>query len=123
MILKIDTIPEKYFHQMIEIIRILQPFTSLRKRQREVFAELLYYNHKFSQQNESPEIVNRLLFDYTTKEEISKKLSISKANLYNIFKELRKLQFIISDEINPKYKFKYMSHSEISFKFREKTGV
>ena len=121
MIFDIDTTPDRYFRQLVEILRILAPINALRKRQREVFGELLYYDYKYSK--ESPELANRLLFDQKTKEEISKKLGITKANLYNIFKELRKLQIILKDEINPKYRYKYLQHKEISFRFRDKTGV
>ena len=118
MVLKIDTKPELYFQQVIEILKILSPFNQLRKRQRQVFAEILYYNYKYSK--ESPDNADRLLFDYKTKEEISTKLEISKANLYNIYKELRKMELIIGDKINPKYKFGYLQHEEIFFKFTQK---
>lgn len=121
MKLKIETIPEKYFHQLIEIFSVLPPVNVLRKRQREVFAEILYYNYKYSK--ESPVMSNRLLFDYKTKEEIAEKLKISKANLYNIYKELRQLGLLMKDEINPKYKYEYLQPAEIIFDFSEKTGV
>ena len=44
---KIETEPEKYFHQLIEILKVFPPFNKLRKRQREVFGEILYHNHYF----------------------------------------------------------------------------
>lgn len=114
----IETSPEKYFVQLVEILKILPPFNTLRKRQREVFAEILYYNHKFSGESESDEIVNRLTFDHKTKEAIATKLIISKANLYNIYNELRQVNLLQKDAINPKYKFKYLQYPSITFTFQ-----
>jgi len=123
MVFNITTNPEKYFHQLIEILRVFSPFNGLRKRQREVFAEILYYNHKFSGKDE--EVTNRLVFDFKTREEISDKLKISKANLYNIYKELRQVGLLVKDkdEINPKFKYSYMQHSQIEFKFKSENSV
>lgn len=120
MVFNIQTIPEKYFYQLIEILKIFAPFNTLRKRQREVFAEILFYNYKFS--NEDQEITNRLVFDFNTRDEISTKLKISKANLYNIYKELRQVGLLSTnkEEINPKFRYNYMQHSSIEFKFKEK---
>jgi predicted transcriptional regulator len=114
----IDTTPEKYFGQMMEVIGIINPFTSLRKRQREVFAEILYYNHLY--QNADEDVTSRLVFDHKTKEAIANKLRISKANLYNIYNELRQADLLLKgkDGINPKYKFRYLQHTEVTFAFK-----
>lgn len=123
MILEINTVPEKYFHQLIEVLRLFAPFNQLRKRQREVFAEILYYNHKFSGNDQ--EVTNRLVFDFKTRQEISDKLKISKANLYNIYKELRQVGLLLKekDEINPKFMYKYMQYPKIEFKFKPSTAA
>jgi hypothetical protein len=113
----IKTKPEKYFHQLIEILKVFPPFDNLRKRQREVFAEILlqYYNFR----NENEDVSTRLVFDYKTKEEIAIKIGISKGNLYNIYKELRQLKLLTKDGINPKFRFKYLQHDKIHFTFSE----
>lgn len=113
----INTTPEKYFHQLIEILKVFPPFNQLRKRQRQVFAEILYQFHIYK--NESNEIAERIVFDYKTKEDIAKRLNITKGNLYNIYKELRKLDLLTKDGINDKYKFKYLQFRGITFKFLE----
>ena len=114
----ITTEPDKYFHQLVEILRVFPPFDKLRKRQREVFSEILLQYHNFS--NESDKVTTRLVFDYRTKQEIAVKLKISKGNLYNIYKELRQHKLLIKDDINPKFKFKYFQHTEVTFEFIEK---
>ena len=112
----VDTSPEKYFMQLVEVLKIFPPFNSLRKRQREVFAEILYHTHVFH--NEDETITNRLVFDYKTKATIATKLGISKANLYNIYSELRQAGLLIKDGINPKFRFKYLQYPEITFIFK-----
>jgi CRP-like cAMP-binding protein len=114
----VDTNPEKYFHQVIEILKIFPPFNQLRKRQREAFAEVLYQFHIY--RNEGEDVRERLVFDYKTKEEIATRLGISKGNLYNIYKELRQLNLLTKDGINEKFQIGYMQYSAITFKFSEK---
>jgi hypothetical protein len=114
----IDTEPDKYFHQLIEILRIFPPFNKLRKRQREVFSEILLQYYKF--RNENDEVTKRLVFDYRTKQEIAVKLKISKGNLYNIYKELRQHKLLLKDGINPKFRYGYLQHEEIIFNLMER---
>ena len=110
----ITTEPEKYFHQLIEILKVFAPFNTLRKRERDVFGAMLYQLHVIEQNNGS----ENQLFDYRTKQEIAASVGISKANLYNIYKELRQHNLLTKDGINPNYKFRYLQHSKITFKFR-----
>ena len=114
----IVTEPEKYFHQLIEVLKVFAPFNALRKRERDVFGAMLYQLHLIEQNGGSPD----QLFDYKIKEEIAASVGISKANLYNIYKELRQHQLLTKDEINQKYRFKYLEHREISFRFSGRTG-
>jgi CRP-like cAMP-binding protein len=114
----VDTNPEKYFHQVIEILKIFPPFNQLRKRQREAFAEVLYQFHIY--RNEGEDVRERLVFDYKTKEEIATRLGISKGNLYNIYKELRQLNLLTKDGINEKFQIGYLQYPAITFKFSEK---
>jgi hypothetical protein len=114
----IATEPEKYFHQLIEVLKIFAPFNKLRKRERDVFGAMLYRLHLIEQNGETSD----QLFDYKIKEEIAVSVGISKANLYNIYKGLRQHNILTKDEINQKYRFKYLEHREISFKFSGRTG-
>ena len=109
----IKTEPEKYFHQLIEVLRVFAPFNQLRKRERDVFGAMLYQLHLIEQNGGSLD----QLFDYKVKEEIAASVGISKANLYNIYKELRQHGLIIKDGVNQRYKFKYLQHGEIIFRF------
>jgi len=116
----VDTNPEKYFHQLIEILKVFPPFDQLRKRQREVFAEILY--EFYLVRNESEGVKERLVFDYKTKENIASRLNITKGNLYNIYKELRQIKLLTKDGINPKFKYSYLQFGEITFRFRNETS-
>lgn len=114
-IFKVKTNPEKYFLQLIEILKVFPPFSQLRKRQRETFAEILYQFYLV--RNESENVKERLVFDQKTKENIALKLNISKGNLYNIYKELRQLNLLTKDGINSKFRYGYFQYSGISFRF------
>lgn len=114
----VETNPEIYFHQVVEILKIFPPFNQLRKRQREAFAEILYQFYVYREETESSR--ERLVFDYKTKEEIATRLNISKGNLYNIYKELRQLNLLTKDGINKNFKIGYMQYPAITFKFSEK---
>ena len=109
----ISTEPEKYFHQLLEVLRVFAPFNTLRKRERDVFGAMLYQLHLIEKSGRKPEE----LFDYRIKQEIAASVGISKANLYNIYKELRQHQLLTSNEISQDYRFKYLQHKEITFKF------
>ena len=109
----ITTTPEKYFHQLVEVLKIFAPFNELRKRERDVFGSMLYQLHLIEEEGGSEE----QLLDYKVKEEIAASVGISKANLYNIYKELRQHKLLTRQGINPNYKFKYLQHSEITFNF------
>ena len=117
----VETNPEKYFHQLIEILKVFPPFDRLRKRQREVFAEILYEFYIVRSENE--EVKERLVFDYKTKENIATRLNITKGNLYNIYKELRQLKLLTKDGINPKFRYGYLQFGGITFKFEESKKV
>jgi hypothetical protein len=109
----IKTEPEKYFHQLIEVLIVFAPFNQLRKRERDVFGAMLYQLHLINKNGGD----ESQLFDYKVKEEIAMSVGISKANLYNIYKELRQHGLLTKDEINQKYKFRFLQHKEISFRF------
>jgi len=115
---KVDTNPEKYFHQVVEILKIFPPFSQLRKRQRQTFAEILYQFYLYREETEA--VRERLVFDYKTKEEIAARLGISKGNLYNIYKELRQFDLLTKEGINPNFNYGYMQFEKITFNFHEK---
>jgi len=82
-----------------------------------VFAEILYEFYLVRSEND--EVKERLVFDYKTKESIAARLKISKGNLYNIYKELRQLNLLTKDGINPKFKYDYLQFGSIGFYFEE----
>ncbi|MCK5602072.1 hypothetical protein KAR91_09390, partial [Candidatus Pacearchaeota archaeon] len=90
----ITTEPEKYFHQLIEVLKVFAPFNELRKREMDVFGAMLYQLHVIEQNGGSPD----QLFDYRVKQEIAASVGISKANLYNIYKELRQHNLLTKNE-------------------------
>jgi CRP-like cAMP-binding protein len=116
----VDTTPEKYFHQLVEILRVISPFNQLRRRQREVFAEILYQFYLYRKEDEEER--ERIVFDRKTKEEIASRLGISIGNLYNIYKELRKVKLLTRDGINKQFRFEYLKYKNVTYKLRERNN-
>lgn len=118
---KITTNPEKYFNQLVEILKVFPPFSNLRKRQREVFAEILYQFYIYRSENQ--DVRQRIVFDHKTKEEIAKKLNISKGNLYNIYKELRQQNLLDKNGINKRYLYEFFQFGGINFRFEQERST
>lgn len=111
--LTIPVTERKFFRAFIEI---LQPFTKVRDREGDVFAELLYqcYLRK--------SILNKkdmftLVFDYDTKETIQDYLGISSAVLRNALSALRKKKLIIDNTIPNHYLIDFKEEVNLTFRF------
>ena len=82
--------PRKFYRQYIEI---LQPMLKLRKREADVFAELLYHNY-LKRDIKDAEDRFKLVFDISTRNKISEKLDISNAVIQQALGGLRKKNVI-----------------------------
>ena len=113
----IPTRPEKYFRQLIELLRPLSPFNDLTEREAQVFSELLYWNHELG--DSLPDRKDRMavLFSYETRQKIIDKVGISKEQSYNLYMSLRKKGLLGKEEIDSKYELTPDRMMEITFKF------
>lgn len=84
-----------------EFVELLQPFNGLRKRDADVFGEILYQAHLIKDVEEKHKF--KLLFDYETRVEMENNLEISSANLRNSISNLRKKNLILEGNRIPKY--------------------
>ena len=80
-----------------------------------VFALLLYYNHKYKDLDEL--IRWDLIFSNTTKEEIMKKLKISKMHLNTYLSMLRSLRLLNGNRINDPFIIYPNGGYDLTFKF------
>lgn len=94
----VKTTAEDKFLKLLEVLKLIAPFNQLRPRERQVYAELLYYNEKYKALPEKDR--NALIFGYNTKESIALKYKISKDVVYNLMKELKHKGLITGREIN-----------------------
>ncbi len=113
----IHTTPENKYTMLLEVLKLVSPFHILRPRERQVYAELLYYNDKYK--DLKPEDRNRLIFDYATREDIAQKYGISKDVVYNIMKELKQKNVITGKEISPKWLLPEINSVTFVFKCRQ----
>ena len=106
-------VKERDFFRMYLAIR--QPFDKLRERDTDIFAELLYYEYKYSSISDE-KVKWKMVFDYSTKLEIASKLGISTDIIRNSLTYLRKKGKIGKGNIIPK-KFLLRPNDKNSLKF------
>jgi hypothetical protein len=104
------------YYIILMILKMLKPFSELRKRELEVFAELLSVYNKYENLPENDR--NKLTFDYEVRGQIAEKYNISKDSVYNIMMSLRKKGLIGDSFIVPKYVIKDIK--SITFNFKSK---
>ena len=84
---------QKLFRAYVEI---LQPILNLRKREADVFAQLLFYNNK---KKSIPDDVDRfeLIFSTKFRKQIASNLGIKDSVLQNCLSELRKKKLVSTE--------------------------
>ena len=102
-------------------VELLNPIVKLRKRELDVWAQLLYYNNEYKGLDD--EVKFKMVFDYGTKSKIAKDLKISMDVLNNNLSELRKKRIVIDNKIPKGYQV-YLENNEynLTFNFKAKDG-
>jgi hypothetical protein len=112
--LPITTTKREFYRAFVEL---LQPFHKLRKRDADVFGEILYQAYLI--QDVEDKYRFKLLFDYDTRIEIESYLNISSSILRNSICSLRKKNLILSGNRIPKhYLFDPGLEFDLKFKFK-----
>jgi hypothetical protein len=104
-----------YFRVIVEIFDFTPPFSQLRERQKDVYAELLRYHHEYK--DYPVEVRNKLIFDYDTYQKIADKLGVNRSTIYNIISELRNLELIKDNNLDERFIIPKLE--AITFKFTQ----
>lgn len=117
MKLNINTTHKKVYRQIVEVIRSIPPLDTLRSRELDVLAILMYYNYKF--RNVEEEIRWRVINDTSTKREMQRDIDMNEDIFNNNISLVRKaglidkegkiiksLQIIIEDRYDIHFGFK-----------------
>jgi len=117
-VVKIPCTRDNFFRYYVEL---LNPIVKLRKRELDVWAQLLYHNDKYKGLDD--EIKFKMVFDYATKAKIANTLDISMDVLNNNLSELRKRKIIVDNKIPKGYQV-HLEENEYSltFNFKAKDG-
>jgi len=115
--LNINTTHKKVYRQIVEVIRSIPPLDTLRSRELDVLAILMYYNYKF--RNVEEEIRWRVINDTSTKREMQRDIDMNEDIFNNNISLVRKaglidkegkiiksLQIIIEDRYDIHFGFK-----------------
>lgn len=101
MRLKIPANLGNKFFILLSILKFIPPYSRLANREREVLAELYYYNNALSYIEEDKRM--KLIFDYDTRTEIATKLNISSDSVYNIVSSLKRKGLVEHRNLVSKY--------------------
>lgn len=101
MELNIPTKQEDKYLVLLTFLSAIKPFSELRKREIEVYAELVRYWNEYSSLTSKQR--NKLIFDYDTRLAIAEKLETTVDNIHYISSGLKKKGLINNDGIIEKY--------------------
>ena len=87
------------YYVILQILGIISPFNSLRPKEKELFAWLLYFNNLYL----TISVEDRFTLIMSKKKEISEEMGISVDNFYNIIMNLKKKNLLLDNQINPTY--------------------
>ena len=97
---KIKASERQFFYYWV---MLTDPLKKIPHMQRNMIAELLYYRYELLAQVNNPLLVDQLLFEYETKGEICKALSITRGRFAIELTKLRKRNVIVGKQFNPVY--------------------
>jgi hypothetical protein len=101
MEINIPTKKDDKYYMLLTFLSSIKPFSSLRKRELQVYAELLKYWHEYS--SLPPKQRNKLIFDYDTRLQIAEKFETTVDNVYNITSALKKKGLISDNAMIERY--------------------
>jgi len=116
MVYKVGTDKQRYYHQVLKLLRNFSPFNKLVDRELELLAELLSQREKIIEQNVTDPILREaILFSYEKKQEIYTKLGMSDASFRNALSGLRKKGFLNKHTIILPVSLPYLTEVIVSF--------
>ena len=116
MRLDINTTQKRVYRQIVEIIRSIPPLDTLRNRELDVLAILMYYNFKYKDIDEN--LRWRIINDSTTKKEMQKEVSMTEEYFNNNLSIIRRAGLLDTDNKIPKFLHIYVGEEyEIKFNF------
>lgn len=83
---------------LLKLLSSVPPFNTLRPRETEILAELMYFGNKYGSIDK--DVRDIMTFDYTTRAQIMEKYGITTAGLNNNLTSLRKKGFITDRKVN-----------------------
>lgn len=115
----IKTNKDKFFRQFLELIRSIPPISTLRPKELDVLAEIMYQNDKYGDLDKT--VRHKMVFDTATRREMMLKVGISADSFNNNLSILRKRKLLTKD--NKLIPFldtvRYNKDYKLEFNFKE----
>ena len=91
---------DKYYILLL-FLSPIKPFSELRRRELQVYSQLLRYRDKYKQLSLKEQ--NKLIFDYDVRQEIAEIYGMSVDGVYNVVSSLKKRGLVDEDGIVERY--------------------
>lgn len=114
--INITTSVNLFFRQWLETVKIFKPFSELRPKELDVFAELLKHNYLLK---DIPETHRwKLVFDYDTKLKMKEYLKMKDETFQNILSALRGKKLIVENTIPKQYCIYPDDDNTLTFRYK-----
>jgi len=101
MRLNINTVSSKIYRQIVEVMRSIPPLDTLRNRDLDVLAVLMYYNYKYKTVEET--LRWRIINSSTTRREMEKDINMTEDTFNNNMSHIRKAGLLDKDNKIPNF--------------------
>lgn len=99
-VLQIKVTEDRFFRAWMDF---LYPYHHLAPRGRDVAAKILSQYFKLRNAIKDPEVLREVLWSKNSKKDIMASLGMSQENFFMFIAKLKKAEFLLNDDINPKY--------------------
>ncbi len=120
---KLKSTPIGFFNMYVELMSVKKPISTLRRQEKRVLSELMYWNYMLSKDYTDREDHKKwnALFDYDQKLKMRERLNVSEATMANALTSLRKCGLLSSDNyLHTSLRLYPSSSNSIEFNFELK---
>ena len=101
--IKIKMNAEEYFSDVICILKAIPPFSSLMKKELQIYSRMLHYNNMMLMQGMERKSIDAKLFDYEMRRKIQDDVGIGDGSFRNCLSRLKKFGIIDNKKLVERY--------------------
>jgi len=113
MKIPVTSTPEKFYKQLVKLMSSFAPIKSLRPREHDLLAEILFQNYKYRSLTENDR--SNLIFSKDIRKEIQSRLNISEGTFNVYLNRFRELKVLSKDNKLPVFLSRIIPKDEFEF--------